>query len=82
MGTEYVLLVSVSGKLEAEIIHGMLQAYDIDAVMSHEAAASIYGLGVGPTAEVDILVPGDRLDEAKQLLDDYQHDRLDADESE
>jgi hypothetical protein len=82
MGTEYILLVSVSGKLEAEIIHGMLQAYDIDAVMSHEAAASIYGLGVGPTAEVDILVPGDRLDEAKQLLDDYQHDRLDADESE
>lgn len=78
MGVEYILLVSVSGKLEAEIIHGMLQAYGVDAVMSHEAAASIYGLGVGPTAEVDILVPGDRINEAKQLLDDYQQGRLEA----
>jgi hypothetical protein len=78
MGVEYILLVSVSGKLEAEIIHGMLQAYGVDAVMSHEAAASIYGLGVGPTAEVDILVPEDRLNEAKQLLDDYQQGRLEA----
>lgn len=78
MGVEYILLVSVSGKLEAEIIHGMLQAYGVDAVMSHEAAASIYGLGVGPTAEVDILVPGDRINEARQLLDDYQQGRLEA----
>ncbi len=76
MGVAYILLVSVSGKLEAEIIHGMLQAYGVDAVMSHEAAASIYGLGVGPTAEVDILVPEDLLNEAKQLLDDYQQGRL------
>jgi hypothetical protein len=80
MGIEYVLLVSVSGKLEAEIIHAMLQAYGVDAVMSHEAAASIYGLGVGPTAEVDLLVPEDHLEEAKQLLDDYQHGRLEAEE--
>ena len=76
MRSEYVVLVSVSGKLEAEIIRGMLQAYGIDAVMSHEAAASIYGLGVGPTAQVDILVPEQMLDEAQNLLDDYQSDRL------
>ena len=82
MGSEFILLVSVSGKLEAEIVHAMLQAYGIDAVMSHEAAASIYGLGVGPTAEVDILVPEDRLEDAKQLLDDYQHGRLEVDQVE
>jgi hypothetical protein len=81
MGIEYVQLVTVSGKLEAEIIHGMLQAYGIDAVMSHEAAASIYGLGIGPTAEVDILVPENRLDDAKQLLDDYQHGRIETEDS-
>jgi hypothetical protein len=81
MGIEYVQLVTVSGKLEAEIIHGMFQAYGIDAVMSHEAAASIYGLGIGPTAEVDILVPENRLDDAKQLLDDYQHGRIETEDS-
>lgn len=76
MGVEYVLLDTVSGKLEAEIIHGMLQAYGIDAMMSHEAAASIYGLGIGPTADVDLLVPEDQLAEANQLLDDYRQGRL------
>jgi len=76
MSVEYVLLDTVSGKLEAEIIHGMLQAYGIDAMMSHEAAASIYGLGIGPTADVDLLVPEDKLAEAKQLLEEYRHGGL------
>jgi hypothetical protein len=76
MGVEYVLLDTVSGKLEAEIIHGMLRAYGIEAMMSHEAAASIYGLGVGPTADVDLLVPENQLEDATQLLDDYRHGRL------
>ena len=76
MSVEYVLLDTVSGKLEAEIIHGMLQAYGIDAMMSHEAAASIYGLGIGPTADVDLLVPEDKLAEAKQHLEEYRHGGL------
>jgi hypothetical protein len=80
MGTEYIELVVVSGKLEAEIICGMLQAYGVDAMMSQEAAASIYGLGVGPTAEVDILVPENQLEEAQRIFDDYQNGRLESDE--
>lgn len=76
MSEEYVLLDTFSGKLEAEIIHGMLEAYQIDAEMSHEAAASIYGLGVGPVAEVDILVPKGQLEEAQKLLEDYRKGRL------
>lgn len=77
MGDKYVLLDTVSGKLEAEIIHGMFQAYGIDAMMSHEAAATIYGLGIGPTADVDLLVPESQLEEARKLLEDYRHGRLD-----
>jgi hypothetical protein len=76
MGSVYVELVSVSGLMEAQIILGMLQAYDIDAVMSHEAAAAIYGLGIGPTAEVDILVPEEKLEDAKQLLNEYQEGHI------
>ncbi len=77
MGNEYVELVTVSGRMEAEIIHAMLEAYGIDTEISFEAAASIYGLGVGPTAEVDILVSSDQLEEAQKLLDDYQRGRID-----
>jgi hypothetical protein len=82
MGDEYELLITVSGKLQAEIINAMLHAYGIDSVMSHEAAASIYGLGVGPIAEVDVLVPQDQLGEARQLLDDYEAGRLEVEEQE
>jgi hypothetical protein len=78
MGSVYVELVSVSGLMEAQIILGMLQAYGIDAVMSHEAAAAIYGLGIGPTAEVDILVPEESLEEAKQLLNDYHEGNFES----
>jgi hypothetical protein len=80
MGEKYELLVTVSGKMEAEIIHGMLQAYGIDSMLSQEAAASIYGLGIGPVADVDILVPENQLEESRQLLDDYQNGRIEVDQ--
>ena len=80
MGDTYELLVTVSGKMEAEIIHGMLQAYGIDAMLSQEAAASIYGLSIGPVADVDILVPENQLEESRQLLDDYQNGRIEVDQ--
>lgn len=80
MGEKYELLVTVSGKMEAEIIHGMLQAYGIDSMLSQEAAASIYGLGIGPVADVDILVPENQLEESRQLLDDYQDGRIEVDQ--
>ncbi|MCJ7825363.1 MAG: hypothetical protein E4G99_10645 [Anaerolineales bacterium] len=80
MRIEFVLLDTVSGKFEAEIIHGMLQAYGIDTVMSHEAAASIYALGIGPIADVDLLVREDQLVQARQLLDDYRQGRLEAED--
>ena len=81
MTENFVVAETVSGLLEAEIIRGMLEAREIEVVLSHEAAATIYGFGVGRVARVEILVPEEMLGEAQQCMDDYHSGRL-VDETE
>lgn len=81
MTENFVVAETVSGLLEAEIIRGMLEAQEIEVVLSHEAATTIYGFGVGRLARVEILVPEEMLREAQQRLEDYHSGRL-VDENE
>ena len=81
MTENFVVAETVSGLLEAEIIRGMLEAQEIEVVLSHEAATTIYGFGVGRLARVEILVPEEMLSEAQQRMEDYHSGRL-ADETE
>jgi len=81
MTENFVVAETVSGLLEAEIIRGMLEALEIEVILSHEAATTIYGFGVGRLARVEILVPEEMLGEAQQCLEDYRTGRL-VDETE
>jgi hypothetical protein len=69
---DIVKVGSVSGKIEAEIIRGMLEANGISVLLVHEAAATIYGLGVGPLAMVDLMVPADQAKQATEILESYR----------
>lgn len=80
MGEDIVEVGTASGMLEAEILRGLLESAGIPVCLSHEAATTTYGFGVGPLAEVDLLVPSSRQEEARQLLADYRAGKL-ADES-
>jgi len=80
MQDTFVHLDTIEGKLQAEIIRGMLQAQGIEVMLSQESAASIYGFGVGPMAEVEILVPPDQLEAARQLLKAYDEGLLESDD--
>lgn len=80
MQEKFVSLDTVEGKLQAEIIRSMLEAQGIETMLSQESAASIYGLGVGPMAEVEILVRGDQLEEARTLVAAYNQGTLEQDE--
>ena len=68
MSEELVRIVSAAGKVEAEIIRSLLEANDIQVKLSYESAGTAIGLGVGPLAEVDILVRPDQQTEAEALL--------------
>ncbi len=80
MNADFTLLEKVSGSMQAEIIRSLLESRDIGVMLSQESAGAIFGLGVGPMAEVDILVPQIQLDEARSILNEYYSGSLDVDE--
>jgi len=71
-------VVTASGMLEAEILRGMMEAHGIPVMLSHESAMSAYSVGVGPLAQVEVLVPEAYLPQAEALLDDYISGRLET----
>lgn len=80
MNADFTLLEKVSGSMQAEIIRSLLESRDIGIMLSQESAGAVFGFGVGPMAEVDILVPPSQLDEARAVLDEYYSGSLDVDE--
>jgi hypothetical protein len=77
-----IVVGTTSGMLEAEILRSLLKSRGIEARLSHEALTTIYGFGVGPLAEVEIIVPANQAEEARQILEDYYANRIDEDDSE
>jgi len=73
MGDPYISLTVVSGSLEAEIIKSYLQSLDIPCVLSEESVGRVYGFGVGPLAQVEILVPSGLEEAAKEAMEAYWH---------
>lgn len=70
---EWVTLLEVNNRLEAEIIKDALEAQGIPAAFFQEGAAQFgYALSVGPLSVVEICVPSDRLSEAQTWLEGYQ----------
>jgi hypothetical protein len=76
MEEKYIVVGTASGVLEAEIQRSLLKSRGIEARLSHEALTTIYGFGIGPLAEVEILVPVEMANDARQILDDYHANRL------
>jgi len=71
MMKKIVLLTTVSGSMEAEILRSMLEANKIPVFLSGEAAGKAIGLGVGPLAEMELFVSEENLQPAQELLEAY-----------
>ncbi len=71
MDQNIVKVGSVSGKIEAEILRGLLESNGIQVWLAHEAAATAIGLGVGPLAEVDLMVLESQAEQAVQIIREY-----------
>lgn len=72
MEPKFSVVATASGRLEADIIKGMLEAQGVEARLSYESAGMAYGLGVGRLARVEILVREEQVPQAEAILDDYQ----------
>ena len=69
--SDWVVVDTVDGSLNAEILRGLLQAQGIEVLLSQEGAGRALGLEVGLMGDIDILVNSDDVSEARGLIDDY-----------
>ena len=79
MAEDLVEVDVVAGKLQAEIVRGLLESQGFHPLLSNEAAGEATGLVLGPMGEVQILVPSEEAESARQVIEDYYADRLDGD---
>ena len=58
----------VPGMVRADIIKGRLQTEGIPVKLRYESAGRIYALTLDGLGEVEVLVPSDRLQRAREIL--------------
>ena len=68
---DWVVVETVTGSILAELLRGLLEAQEIEVILSQEGAGRAFGLEVGPMGEVQILVSQENSQDAQAILDDY-----------
>jgi hypothetical protein len=63
-------VVTIADALTADVLKVALETAGISVVARQEASGRIIGLTVGSMGEVSLLVPQDRIAEARALIDD------------
>ena len=71
MSSPWIAIGESAGRLEAEILRGMLESLGIQVRLSQESAGSTYGIGVGPLGRVELLVPRGQEAAARAALEEY-----------
>jgi hypothetical protein len=70
MDDKFEFLMTADSEMDAKIIESKLIFYDIPVVLEHQGAGAFLSIITGSSAgAVDIFVPGDRLDDAKELME-------------
>ena len=65
------VIEEVSGELQAQLLRGLFEAQGIPVTLNQEGAGRAYGLGVGALGMVQILVPAEFSQAARELLERY-----------
>lgn len=76
MTQSLVVVYTAAGRLEANIVKGMLEAAGIPAELSQESAGAVYGFTVGAMGLVEILVPEPHAEAAKALIEAMRRGEL------
>jgi hypothetical protein len=63
-----------SGLLQAEVIKGKLEANDIPVLLQYESLGPVMGLTVDGLGQVQVLVPEDKADTARTLIEEAEED--------
>jgi hypothetical protein len=73
---ELTTVYVASSQPEAEIIKGRLSCEDIPAILRYEAAGVIYGLTVDGLGQVEVRVPSQLAERAREVLAGDTNEKL------
>jgi hypothetical protein len=68
---DWVVVETVTGSLQAELLRGLIEAQEIEVILSQEGAGRAFGLELGPMGEVQILVSQKDSERARAIIDNY-----------
>ena len=68
---EWILIDTVQGQLQAEILKGLMEAQGIKVWINPQGAAHAYAVTIGTLGAVELLVPTNSVDQARQILEAY-----------
>jgi len=69
---KWELLTVISGRFEAELLKSYLEAEGIEVQLFQEGAGQdLYPVTFGPLSNVQLFVPGEKIDEAQSCLEHY-----------
>jgi hypothetical protein len=74
----WAIVHTVAGMLKAKIIAGRLEVEGIPSWLKYEAVGAIYGITINGLGGVDILVPAESLEKAREILS-QSYDEADID---
>ena len=68
MHTDYVVVATVQGQFAEQQVRAFLEAHGIETHAKGETLRNTYGISIDGLGAVDILVPADAVDVARELL--------------
>lgn len=71
---DLVLLCTVQGELQANVMKAHLESEGIPALLEYESAGRVFGLTVNGLGEVRILVSRELEEEAKRIIEPRKED--------
>ena len=74
---EWVLVDTIAGQLQAEVVRGLLEAQGIQVWLNQAGAAHAFAMTVGSMGRVEVLVPSSASELAQQILNEYYEGNLD-----
>lgn len=76
MANGFQVVYRVNGQLNAESIKLLLESNGVQVMLAGESIGTVYGLGIGPLAEVEILVPTAQVETAQEILHAMENGEL------
>jgi len=65
---KFVSIYSAAGLLEADMLKGFLEAQGLKVILCQESVGRTLGLAAGTLGKVDVMVPEEQVNDAKELL--------------